>query len=150
MPHVLTLLNAPGFSREKIHPMTLGEVLKAARVERARLLIVATPEGFQLRRILELARKANPRIDMAVRTHSVGELAYLERQGVGAAIMGARELALGLTDYALRSLGIPENKTRLIVQECRTSGEGGAFERRSDVERPRPVPELLPPRNQSD
>jgi monovalent cation:H+ antiporter-2, CPA2 family len=126
---------------------TAAGVLKAACVERARLLIVATPESFQLRRILELARKANPRIDTAVRTHSVGELAYLELHGVGAAIMGARELALGLTDYALRSLGIPENKARLIVQECRTSGEGGAFERRSDVEPPRPVPELLPPRD---
>ncbi|HTT09419.1 MAG TPA: YbaL family putative K(+) efflux transporter [Burkholderiaceae bacterium] len=129
---------------------TAAGVLKAARVERARLLIVATPEGFQLRRILELARKANPRIDTAVRTHSVGELAYLERQGVGAAIMGGRELALGLTDYALRSLGTSENKARLIVQEYRTSGEGGAFERRSDVEPPRPVPELLPPRDPSD
>jgi CPA2 family monovalent cation:H+ antiporter-2 len=126
---------------------TAAGVLKAARVDRARLLIVAIPEGFQLRRILELARKANPRIDTAVRTHSVGELAYLERHGVGAAIMGARELALGLTDYALRSLGIPENKARLIVQECRTSGEGAAFERRSDVEPPRPAPELLPPRD---
>jgi len=86
--------------------------------------------GFQLRRILELARSANPRIDTAVRTHSVGELAYLERQGVGAAIMGAREFAFGLTDYALRSLGITESKARAIAQESRMSGEGGAFERR--------------------
>jgi hypothetical protein len=64
------------------------------------------------------------------RTHSVGELAYLERQGLGAAIMGAREFAFGLTDYALRSLGISESKARAIVQESRMSGEGGAFERR--------------------
>ena len=44
--------------------------------------------------------------------------------------MGERELALGLLDYALRSLGTPEDKARLIVQSLRTRGEGGAFERR--------------------
>jgi CPA2 family monovalent cation:H+ antiporter-2 len=63
-------------------------VLGAAGVDRARLLVVATPEGFQTRRIIELAREANPRIDTAVRTHSEGEVAHLERQGVGVAIMG--------------------------------------------------------------
>jgi CPA2 family monovalent cation:H+ antiporter-2 len=126
---------------------TAAGVLNAAGIDRARLLIIATPEGFQLRRILELARKANARIDTAVRTHSVAELAYLERQGVGAAIMGVRELALGLTDYALRSLGISDDKARSIVQECRTAGEGRAFERRSEVEPPDAAPELRPPRD---
>jgi CPA2 family monovalent cation:H+ antiporter-2 len=128
---------------------TAAGVLVAAAVDRARLLIIATPEGFQLRRILELARKANPHIDTAVRTHSVAELAYLEREGVGAAIMDVRELALGLTDYALRSLGISESKARLIVQECRTAGEGRAFERRPEQGPPQAAPELRPPRDET-
>ena len=103
-----------------------------------------------MRRIVELARKANPHIHTAVRTHSVADLADLERLGVGAAIMGARELALGLTDYALRSLGISENKARLIVQEFRTTGEGRPFERRAEVEPPHAAPELRPPRDETD
>jgi CPA2 family monovalent cation:H+ antiporter-2 len=124
-------------------------VLEAAGIERARLLVVATPEGLRTRRIIALARQANPRIDTAVQTHSADELAYLEQQGIGVAIMGTRELALGLMDYALRSLGIPEEKVRSIVQDSRASGEGGAFERRPDVEPPHRAPELRPHRDQS-
>jgi hypothetical protein len=38
-----------------------------------------------------------------VRTHSSTELAYLIRQGVDRAVMRELELALEMTDYALRS-----------------------------------------------
>ena len=119
-------------------------VLESAGIERARVLVVATPEGLLTRRIIALARQANPRIDTAVRTHSAAELAHLEREGIGVAIMGARELALGLMDYALRSLGMAEEKARAIVQDCRASGEGGAFERRPGLESPNGAPELRP------
>ena len=57
------------------------------------------------------------------RAHGNAELKYLERQGVGLALMGERELALGMMDYALRSLGLPEDKTRLVVQGFRVAAE---------------------------
>ena len=91
-------------------------VLEAAHVEHARLLVIATPDPFQGRRILELARRVNPRIDTVVRTHRQGELSYLERQGVGMAVMGERELALSMMNYALRSLGLSETRARVVVQ----------------------------------
>lgn len=111
---------------------TTPGVLEAAQVDRAQLIVIATPEGFQTRRIIELARQLNPAVDIAVRTQSEGEVAHLERQGIGLAIMGERELAFGLTEYALRSLGTSPDKARLIVQKLRVSGEGGAFERRPE------------------
>jgi CPA2 family monovalent cation:H+ antiporter-2 len=117
-------------------------VLEAAFIGRARLLMVATPEGYQTRRIIELARQINPKIDTAVRTHSESEVAYLERQGVGVAIMGERELAFGLMEYALRSLGVSQYKTQVTVQSFRTLGEGGAFERHADLGPRRDAPEL--------
>ena len=46
--------------------------------------------------------------------------------------MGEREMAFGLLDYALRSLGMTEDKCRLTIQHLRVSGDGGAFERRTD------------------
>jgi CPA2 family monovalent cation:H+ antiporter-2 len=49
-------------------------------------------------------------------------MTYLERQGVGMVVMGERELALGMTEYALRSLGLSEDKARLVVQGLRVSG----------------------------
>ena len=124
-------------------------VLEAARADRARLIVIATPEGFQTRRTIELARQLNPAIDIAVRTQSEAEVAYLERQGIGLAIMGVRELAFGLLDYALRSLGTSEDKAKLLVQNLRFLGEGGAFERRPE-EPSRGVPELRQHRELED
>jgi monovalent cation:H+ antiporter-2, CPA2 family len=95
-------------------------VLDLAGVDQARLLVIASPDGFQARRILELARERNPRIAVVVRTHSSSELAYLIRQGVDRAVMGELELALEMTDYALRSLGVAEERSKLVTQWLRT------------------------------
>ena len=116
-------------------------ILAAAGITRARLLVIATPEGFQTRRIIEIARELNPGIDVAVRTHSDAEVAHLESEGVGLAIMGARELSFGLTGYALRSLGVSPRRAAEIIQKERVSGEGGAFERRPEIPS-REAPEL--------
>ena len=116
-------------------------ILTAAGITQASLLVIATPEGFQTRRIIEIARKLNPGIDVAVRTYSDVEVAHLESEGVGIAIMGARELSFGLADYALRSLGVSPRRAAEIIQKERVSGEGGAFERRPQIPS-REAPEL--------
>jgi monovalent cation:H+ antiporter-2, CPA2 family len=121
---------------------TAAGVLEEAGVGSARLLIVAIPQGFLKRRIIELARGANPRIDTAVRTHRASELAYLKDQGIGIAIMGARETAFGLLRYALSSLGLPNDRAQAVVQAARVAGEGGAFESDPDIELPEAPPEL--------
>src|SRR5688572_8493731 len=95
-------------------------VLALAAIDQARLLVIASPDGFQARRILELARERNPRIAVVVRTHSSSELAYLIRQGVDRAVMGELELALEMTDYALRSLGVSEERSKMVTQWLRT------------------------------
>jgi CPA2 family monovalent cation:H+ antiporter-2 len=122
---------------------TAAGVLEAAHVAQARLLIVAIPPGFQKRRIIELARRANPGIDTAIRTHTAAEVAALKEQGIGLAIMGTREVALGLLGYALVSLGQSLPQARAIVQTARRTGDGGAFERALDPELPaETTPEL--------
>jgi CPA2 family monovalent cation:H+ antiporter-2 len=126
---------------------TAAGVLDAARVNRARLLIIAAPRGFQTQRILDIARQANPRIDTSVRAHSNVELELLEGQNVGIGIMGERELALGLVDYAFRSLGVSEEKAYSLVQKMRKTGQGGAFERRRPLD-PSGAPELRPHRDE--
>lgn len=103
-------------------------VLALARADRARLIVIATPEALQTGQIIELARQLNPDVDIAVRVHSEAELALLGQQGIGMAIMGERELALGLLSYALHRIGTPEEKAGRIVQDVRASGDGGTFE----------------------
>ena len=104
---------------------TAQGVLDVARIETARLLVIASPDGFQARRILEIAREKNPKISVVVRTHSSSELAFLIRQGVDRAVMGELELALEMTDYALRSLGVSAERTQLVTQWLRTESVAG-------------------------
>ena len=85
-------------------------VMERAGIQNAKLLIVASPDSYAARRIVELARKLNPQIDIVVRTHSEHELAHFEKQGVGRVMMGERELALGMARYALERLGAPGHK----------------------------------------
>ncbi|MGE0733247.1 MAG: YbaL family putative K(+) efflux transporter [Alphaproteobacteria bacterium] len=97
------------------------EVLEAAGVDRARLLIVALPDGFRAGQIVARARAMNPTIDTLARAHSDDETAFLERQGVGLALMGERELAFGMLRYSLRSLGLPADRTEAIVDGYRNA-----------------------------
>jgi CPA2 family monovalent cation:H+ antiporter-2 len=106
---------------------TANGVLESAHIEHARLLVIASPDGFHARRILELARTLNGKIAVVVRTHSSSELTYLIEQGVDRAVMGELELALEMTNYALLSLGVTEERTKLVTQWLRTEGIGGGL-----------------------
>ncbi|WP_270939298.1 NAD-binding protein, partial [Falsiroseomonas oryzae] len=86
---------------------TRPEVLEAAALERAALLVVALPGAVEARAVLALARAANPAMHAVVRTHSDEEAAWLEaEEGVGLVMMGEREVALGMADYAMQRLGV--------------------------------------------
>ena len=87
-------------------------VLEAAGIAHARLLVVATPDSFQARHIVERARALRPGLDIVARTHSDTEFAKLEALGVGRVVMGERELARGMLEYSLRSLGVPAERAR--------------------------------------
>jgi CPA2 family monovalent cation:H+ antiporter-2 len=84
-------------------------VLQATHPERARLILVATPDPFQARAIVDLARRANPGIQTVVRTHSEEERAWLEQQQVGLAVLGERELARTMARQALRVCGVTDD-----------------------------------------
>ena len=82
-------------------------VLELAHPERARLIIVTAPDPFQARAVVDQARRMQPGIESVVRTHSEEERAYLQKAGVGLAVMGERELARTMARYALDSVGAP-------------------------------------------
>jgi CPA2 family monovalent cation:H+ antiporter-2 len=94
-------------------------VLTQAHVAHARLLVVATPDPFQTRAIIDLAKRANPAIDTVARAHSESERAYLERNGVALALIGEHELALGLGHYALVHMGCSEDAADATVNAIR-------------------------------
>jgi monovalent cation:H+ antiporter-2, CPA2 family len=94
-------------------------ILEHASPGTARLLVVASPNPFEARQIIEIARAANPAIDVVVRTHSAAEQAYLAKLKVGRAYIGERELALSMARYALKSLGRGQEDAEAIVDTMR-------------------------------
>ncbi|HJR42312.1 MAG TPA: YbaL family putative K(+) efflux transporter [Gemmatimonadaceae bacterium] len=94
-------------------------ILEHTHLERARLLVIATPEPYQTRQIIELARRLNPSIDIIARTHSAEERAYLERLGIGRAVLGEHELALSLVHYSIVSVGFTDDQADQTVEEMR-------------------------------
>ncbi len=97
-------------------------ILEHARPEFAKLLVIASPDPYHAKRIIELARAKNPDIDIIVRTHGDTEQELFERLGVSKALMGERELAFGMAYHSLRSLGCDDDRADDIIQQLRGGG----------------------------
>ena len=76
-----------------------------AHVARAAVLVIATPDAFDVRRVVETARTLNPPIEVIVRTHSEDEATMLRREGIGTIFMGEDELAKGMSRHLLGRMG---------------------------------------------
>jgi monovalent cation:H+ antiporter-2, CPA2 family len=76
-------------------------VLIQAHVHRARMLVIATPDTLDVRRMIEIARTVNPRIETVVRTHSEEEAVLLEKENAGKVFLGEHELAIAMTRHVL-------------------------------------------------
>ena len=79
-------------------------VLIQAHIARARLLVVATPDAFDVRQMVETARTLNPAIEIVVRTHSDDEAELLMKEKIGKVFMGEHELASGMTRFVLERM----------------------------------------------
>jgi CPA2 family monovalent cation:H+ antiporter-2 len=103
---------------------TRQEVLERAGVCGAQLIVVTAPEPIRARRIVEVARRMNPGIAIAVRTHSASEQAYFEsllhRPGViGRAVYAEREVALSLAHFTLLAVGRTDDEADILIDSLR-------------------------------
>jgi CPA2 family monovalent cation:H+ antiporter-2 len=76
------------------------EVLAAANLGAAKILFVAIPQAFEAGQIVEQARKANPRLPIVARAHFDAEVDHLLAHGASQVIMGEREIATAMLDFA--------------------------------------------------
>lgn len=83
---------------------TLPEVLIQAHIARAAMLVVATPDTLDVRRMVEIARTLNPGIQVVLRTHSEEEAELLRSEGQAQVFLGEQELAHGMAAHILQSL----------------------------------------------
>ena len=85
-------------------------VLIQAHIARAAMLVIATPDTFGVRKMVEAARTLNPAIEVVVRSHNEEEAALLERDQVGTVLLGERALAQAMAAHVLNRAN-PATKT---------------------------------------
>jgi monovalent cation:H+ antiporter-2, CPA2 family len=81
------------------------EVMEAANIRGARLLIVAIPNSFEAGQIVERSRALNPGLQIVARAHSNDEVEYLLKLKADTVIMGEREIARGMIEHAFGPAG---------------------------------------------
>jgi CPA2 family monovalent cation:H+ antiporter-2 len=86
-------------------------VLIQAHIARAGMLVIATPDTFGARKMVETARLLNPNIEVVVRTHSDEEAKLLAKENIGKIFMGEHELARGMVEHVMTRMG-KGSKTR--------------------------------------
>ena len=77
-------------------------VLIQAHIARARILVIAVPDPFHARRMIEIARMVNPGVETVVRTHSEEESRLLKQEKADQVFLGEHELAASMADYLLQ------------------------------------------------
>jgi len=98
--------------RQRGHHAVAGDasdpaVLIQAHVARARMLVIAIPDTFHVRQMIEIARTLNPDIDITVRTHSEEEAALLRSEKAGTVFLGEHELAMAMTRHVMAKVTAP-------------------------------------------
>ncbi len=92
--------NIPAVSGDAADP----GVLIQAHIAHARMLVIATPDTFNVRKMVETAKTLNPSIEVVVCTHGDDEAALLMQEQVGKVFIGEQELAKGMTAHVLSRL----------------------------------------------
>jgi CPA2 family monovalent cation:H+ antiporter-2 len=81
-------------------------VLIQAHIARARMLVITIPDTFQARKMIQIARMLNPKVETVARSHSEEESRLLQMENAGEVFMGEHELAVGMTRYVIERLAI--------------------------------------------
>ena len=79
-------------------------VLIQAHIARASMLVIATPDTFHVRAMVETAKALNPTIRCVVRTHNEEEARLLREDTGGTVFIGEHELAKSMTRHVLETL----------------------------------------------
>ena len=79
-------------------------VLIQAHVARAAMLVIATPDTVGVRKMIDVARKLNPGIEIVLRTHTEEEADMLREERAGEVFTGEHELARAMTAHVLKKM----------------------------------------------
>ena len=97
------------------------DILKAAGVEKARLIIISFDHFADSRKILEVIRELNPDIPVLTRTRDDSQLDQLMALGATEVIPETHEASLTLASHALLILNIPAEEVEDLVNSARSN-----------------------------
>lgn len=75
------------------------EVLEKAAIHKAAAIVLAIPDPFEIRNIMETARGLKPGIRILVRAHNDAEIDYFTNQGVNLVVTGPEEVGRRMAEY---------------------------------------------------
>lgn len=76
------------------------EAMLIAGVDKADLIFVTVPNGFEAGGIVELARELNPNVKVYARAHSDDEVKHLKALGADLIVSGEQEIADAMIEKA--------------------------------------------------
>jgi len=82
-----------------------------AHIMHASMLVIAAPDAFNVRKMVDIARTLNPAVETIIRTHNETEALLLQQDNVGTVFIGEQELAHGMTEHVLSRLARPQDDT---------------------------------------
>jgi monovalent cation:H+ antiporter-2, CPA2 family len=93
--------------RQKGQPAVSGNaadpmVLIQAHIANAAMLIIATPDSMDIRKIVDIAKQLKPDIEVVIRTHHEDEYQRLQKEVGDTVFFGEEELAKGMSAHVLQ------------------------------------------------
>jgi len=76
-------------------------VLIQAHIANASMLVVATPEPIDVRKMVDTAKALRPEIEIVLRTHNEDESELLRKDKLGTVFYGEEELAIGMSKFVV-------------------------------------------------
>ncbi len=99
--------NVPAVSGDASDP----GVLIQAHIARAGMLVVAVPDVFAARQMVQTARTLNPEIEVILRAYGDDDAALIHQEGLGTAFVGEHALASSMAGHVLSRMRPPEAAT---------------------------------------
>ncbi|MGH7322632.1 MAG: cation:proton antiporter [Candidatus Rokuibacteriota bacterium] len=99
------------------------ELLRAAGVDRAALVVVTLPEIGRARLALRALRALSPGVPVMARAHGRAEAEHLREDGATEVIQPELEASVTLIGHALRTLNVPSDRTLDYLRRFRDAME---------------------------
>jgi CPA2 family monovalent cation:H+ antiporter-2 len=129
IPHVIIEMNPESVRQEKVKgkrifygDATQETVLHHAGVAEARVVVVAISDAAATRRITEIVRRLNPKVQLIARTRFVQEVKPLYELGADEVVPEEFETSVEIFTRVLRKYLVPRDEIEKFVSEVRSDG----------------------------